>query len=180
MYVFAAKIDPDKPLIQISYAFSEKSLVLIVLKMQKRFGDIPNMLEGYPKTIKETNQIKVQQYCRKLAGELTVAGYIPILGNGLQDQNKYKLYVIHIDNPDSNKIYVGSTCYPIYTRYLQHKHKLQWAAANVFRNSNHEAHSLALDLIPEKSEYETQYEAEINEISLANKLRKNGYDVIQA
>ena len=83
----------------------------------------------------------IKEYCSNLIAELVSAGYEPIAGGALHD-NCWRTYVIHVDSPDSNSLYVGQTHYPVEIRFKQHQYGIR--SARIFHK--HEPHSLAYEL----------------------------------
>lgn len=180
MIVYIVWLDPTDNVLFIGVAENESELPVELKLLEYRTGVEPILLEEYLQKFNMYEQNVTSSYIELMKAKLQKKGY-RVITSADASSSQYNLYVIHVDDPNSNRLYVGQTAYPIEIRFLQHKYnglsdKRNVMAARMFRTGQHYAHSIAYDLILDKSDYNNKDEAENAENALGEKLCSKGYD----
>lgn len=170
--IYVIQLFPDKKLLHINYSSGDDPVErLDFIRAGK-----------YNKAVLRDDLVKLADpeltgggsLCKDLAHKLTKKGYICLDGGGLLN-SYFQLYVIYVDNPKSNIVYVGSTAYPREVRFLQHKYGVR--NARIF--NKHKAFALAPEYYVSTKVYSSKNEVERAEKKLANSLRNKKLTVFQ-
>jgi len=171
LHVYVIQLFPPAAQLFINYELSSNHAP-ILNKLRSRRGLERAILR--PDLVGHTGAIapnELKSFCEDLIQELTDAGYEPIAGGALHS-DCWQTYVIHIDSPESNMLYVGQTHYPIELRFKQHLYGFK--SARIFHK--HTPHSFAYELF-DRNTYKSQREATSAEKALAESLRERGFSV---
>lgn len=172
MILFAIQLMSSEKYAYVNFVSSKDRMEEVIAKIQKKkYTDNPKLII-HPDFSKDYQSDKeVRKSGQKFIDALRNEGYMLVDGGLLTGWRR--LYVIHINSPDSKQVYVGQTAYPEDVRLMQHR--LGIKRARVFRNNY--AHSIAKELILDKKFYLMSSEAVRAEKRLAAKLEKKGYEV---
>lgn len=176
MLVFVAQISEENSAVYLGWSFKPEDIESDFFHLKYRTGQLPILLDEYTTEI-DSN---LESYLSLMRIRLKKRGFNVI--SKIDADNNRRLYVIHINSPDSNMLYVGQTGYEIEVRFLQHKNDVLSdrgypLSAKIFKNYNNVPHSIAYGLILDTNTYHSTYDAENAEASLAAKLESIGYVV---
>jgi hypothetical protein len=176
MIIYVAKLSDEGDAVYVGRALNKNFLNNDLINLYLRTGERPIILEEYT----DETSYGAESYVSLLAIRLKNKGYR--IAEKINADNNRHLYVIYCDNLKSKNLYVGETGADIEIRFLQHKNNVDsdrgiHLSARIFRQGKFIPHSIAYDLILDKSTFKTKDLAVKAEAKLAAKLREMGYSV---
>ena len=172
MHLYVIQPYPHKKYLYVNYE-KESNHAKALQAFKRRHPQTSPVLRSDLAPSEKFTSSQLKEACTKLINELSDAGYMPIKGGPLL-QRYWQTYVIYVNSPDSNIVYVGQSEYPRELRLVQHQIGLN--SARVFKNNKNVAHSLAKSLMND-DRYFSKKTAIAAESELSNRLKGKGYKV---